>query len=720
METNKRETSGALQPRSSFPSLGDILSEDQFDILTVFRTLWYGRYIIILCAFLATIVGAYYVFMVAKNEYSATATLEFSPEGGSFLDIEGLIPGSSIDEVGINTEIDTIKSREMISRLVAELDLVSNPDFNAALRPEPLFDLKKFLMINGALDMLDDERRKEIERRFVIVAAKESVTVSIRRDTNLFDITTRAGDPETAAEMANKLAKIYIEFRLAQVFEKADVSLKWLTERISKFEGEMQARQDAINLLKTDTNLISVEALEQLTARMKDARDRLDKRKIELTQSEFNISEIQPLRASNQIDLLAELLNDSRLTAIIEQRKTQTESADDAAVEAETWAFVDQIIAQRIADLDKKIFEFELLEKAHTTTLEEVAEQRNDLQELQQMERELRASGELFQSLLTGLQEATIRAGLIQPNSQIMSSAIAPLTPSSPRRLRILAAALFLGGLIGAILVMLREVSSNQIRSEYDLEKMFSIPTVGKINSATTVRKRNALVDFVLRQPLSSTAESVRNLRTSIMMARPNNPPKVIMITSSEPGEGKTSLSIMLAMNFADLGKRVLLIEGDIRRRAMNLHFEGDMQGGILDVVSGEKSLESAVVRDPRIEVDILLGQQGEINAADVLSSEGFHSMINDARENYDIVIIDTPPVLVVPDARIIAAVADYVLYVVRSDKTQDFKVKAGIKQIEMVGISVDGLALSQVNAKKMQRYTYGGYGHYGNYDVEP
>ena len=230
-------------------------------------------------------------------------------------------------------------------------------------------------------------------------------------------------------------------------------------------------------------------------------------------------------------------------------------------------------------------------------------------------------------------------------------------------------------------------------------------------------RKRRDMIAYLADKPSSAVAEAVRNLRTSIMLSNVDRPPKVVQVTSSLPGEGKTTLALALAQIYVGLGKRVLLIEGDIRRRVFSQYLEAKPGSGLTSVVTGEKTLAEAVVRESRLGADVLVGDKSSANPADVFSSDRFAAMIETARQTYDAVILDTPPVLVVPDARITARIADAVVFVVRWDLTTAQQVAEGLHLFETANERVTGLVLNGISPKGMKRYGYGGrYGAYSAY----
>jgi capsular exopolysaccharide synthesis family protein len=180
------------------------------------------------------------------------------------------------------------------------------------------------------------------------------------------------------------------------------------------------------------------------------------------------------------------------------------------------------------------------------------------------------------------------------------------------------------------------------------------------------------------------------------------------MSTSSVPGEGKTTQSLALAHNLSGLGKKVLLIEADIRRRTFAEYFDLQDQPGLISVLSGESSLEEAAFAQPDLKSDLIVGEKATSNAADVFASERFRKFLKDVRERYDHIIVDTPPVLAVPDARVIGQAVDAIVYTVRWDSTTHRQVLQGIRFLEDVNLKITGLALSQISAKGMKGYGYG------------
>ncbi|MFQ5623782.1 MAG: CpsD/CapB family tyrosine-protein kinase, partial [Paracoccaceae bacterium] len=212
----------------------------------------------------------------------------------------------------------------------------------------------------------------------------------------------------------------------------------------------------------------------------------------------------------------------------------------------------------------------------------------------------------------------------------------------------------------------------------------------------------------------SGLAESVRNLRTSLLLRDAQNPPRVVLTTSSVPGEGKSTLAMMLAQNAAAMGRKVLIVEADLRRPTFARFLGGGGGAGLAGILRGGASLDEATEHHAGSGFDVMCGGSATVNPADLFSGAAYGDLVAELKQRYDFIVIDAPPVLPVPDARLLAGSADAVLYAVRWKKTSKMQVQLGLGMLRSVGARVAGLAMTQVNEARMARYQgYGGYGAY-------
>ena len=274
-----------------------------------------------------------------------------------------------------------------------------------------------------------------------------------------------------------------------------------------------------------------------------------------------------------------------------------------------------------------------------------------------------------------------------------------------------------LGAIVGAVVVLWRESGQNGFRTPDELADSSGLPVLGQVPKMP-IRSPNQLVSYLTGNPTSAAVEAIRNLRTSIMMSMRAAGSHVLLSTSSVPGEGKTTQAVSLAHNYATLGKKVLLVECDLRRRTLDNYFSVPAaKEGLSALAMGEARLEDCIVRSSISGLDVLLSQEMEINAADFFLSAEFEALIAKLRETYEIIILDAPPVLPVTDSRILGRLSDMILFSVAWDRTDRDQLAAALAEFDAFDRSMIGLVLSRIDARGMRRYGYGErYGAYAAY----
>lgn len=694
---------------SELPLSTDRSSE--IDLMELARTLWRGKLWIALCAGIALFLGGYYAFVKAVPVYTSSAVVMLESRQEQVVDLESVMTGLSGDQASVNTEVEVIRSRGLVEKLVERLDLVQDPEFNTALQPQPVFSLRKAIgwLRGGASAPLSE--RAVLDR--VIDQVLEAISVSNLRQSYVFRITAVTENPEKSAALANTLADIYIREQIAVKFSATEKATEWLSDRVAQLQIELEEAAARAKEFNAGTNLISPEALAGLNRQLKETRDRLRDAQSSREAAATRITALEQAEAGNDPAQMAEIAGDTTLTRILAaMQDTATQDGARATFDAR----FEQVLERARVELARADSQIAALQTSVTTQEHQIETQSADLVTLQQLEREVEASRLIYEYFLNRLKETSIQQGIQQADSRLLSQAVVPLSPSAPRKSAILALSLFLGLLIGGAAVLAREFAQSTFRLAEDMEHKTGYPVLGQIPDIPARKRRNVL-KYLSEKPTSAAAEAIRNLRTSVLLSDLDHPPQIIMSTSSVPGEGKTTQSLALAQNLSGLGKKVLLIEGDMRRRIFAEYFDIKDRKGLISVLSGETAFDDAVIHEPTLRADILVAEKSSTNAADVFSSETFAAFLDHLRMIYDYIIIDTPPVLAVPDARVIGQRVDAILYTVKWDSTAQRQVREGLRAFESVNLRVAGLVLGQISAKGMRQYGYGdSYGAYNSY----
>ncbi|WP_191090147.1 polysaccharide biosynthesis tyrosine autokinase [Histidinibacterium aquaticum] len=467
--------------------------------------------------------------------------------------------------------------------------------------------------------------------------------------THVFRVSAETRDPVKSARIADAVVARYVEGQLEVKLAALTQAEDWLRARVAELRSRLEEAEAERARSGTATDLVSAEALAGLERRLKSLRDRID----------------------------------------------ETEAARDVGSEALRARTVQQLDALRASEAELK---------------DRIDRQSEDLIALRQLDRESEAIRTLYEYFLARLNETSAQRGMQQPDSRILSTAAVPRGPSAPDRPKILALAGLLGLALGVVLAVRRDLRRDGFPSGAALEDHAGLPVLGEIPQVR-VRGRRALLRYLVDHPTSAAGEAVRSLRTSLALADPEGAAQVLVATSAVPGEGKTTMTLALAHQLAGLGKRVVVVEGDLRLRTFGSYFDGLPEAGLAQYLRDEAGIDGVIQGAPGFGAD-LLSAGGTLPApGDAFHSERFRALLRELRARYDLVLIDTPPVLAVPDARLMARQADAVLVSVRWERTQAAQLDHALRLLRGSEVRVAGLVLSRMNPRGARRYGAEAYG---------
>ncbi len=506
---------------------------DDIDLLEVFATLWRGKWTILFFSILTGMAGVYYALEVAKPKYWTQARLVLQVNSQQLVDIESVVSGVSTEDQAINTELEIVVSRGLIKRLVADLNLVEDPEFNALLRDPPL--ISRDTIVEGFRTILNLPKKEaaplteeEIELN-VIEAVQGAIAVSAKPNTYIYSINVKTEGKLKSARIANRLAEIYLDDQIQVKFATTEFAVNWLSGRVSTLEAELFEKEDAIKALRAETELVSLQALEGLNIRAKDIRERVEDTQEDVTTALAKAARVEALTADADYQALAEEYGDPALNRLVADLNKSTidpafQSAEIQTKTARILARLTVLRAQDKAVLDRAVSQSEALQLSYAQILERIEEQNNDLVTLNQLVREADATKVLYETFLARLKETSVQIGLQRADSRILSEAV-PGEQVEPRRTMILAVSVALGGLIGIAILVLRQFLHNGFRSSEELEKFTGRPVIGQI-PVIPIRRRSRLMTYLVTKPTSAAAEAIRNLRTSVLLSDIDNPPK--------------------------------------------------------------------------------------------------------------------------------------------------------------------------------------------------
>ncbi len=728
--------------------------EDTIDIRGLFATLWRGKYIIAICGFIAAVLA---VLTVSQFEprYKASAKVMFDIQKANVANLDQILIDQEFSKDTLQNQIEILRSTTLIERVVNDLNLDQNAEFNPKLRVESETfidrlrqtfsfppEIRDVLMDIGVISLPplapDAEETARRERLTIIGNVQKGLSLSPVRGSRVIEVSFTSSNPKTAARVVNSMANQYIVDQLEAKLETTRSATAWLSIRVSELQSRVEEAEDAVEKARTRLSLeagqgleITNQQLEALNATLTITRSsisRVDAQYTRLTdavENNLDLGAIPEFRDSKLIqgfretesDLLAQEINLkatvpeghpalTRLQARIEETQRNI-NAEAARIISATKVELDALEAQEIT-LAQDVRELE------TQALSQSANQ----VELRQLEREANASRALYENFLSRQQETTAQEDLQNADARILSPAEPPILAESQRKRIIVWASTLLGLMAGVAIIFLLDRLNNTFRAPPQIEELTGYSVLATVPGTGSRMKRSAVVKTLREKPNGALAESVRNLRTSILFSNLDNPPKVVMFTSSTPREGKSTTSMMMAMTSRQMGKSAVIVDCDLRMPALAKVLQvNDDAPGLLSVMDGTAQIKDALYREEETGLHVLMAKPNErpaqLNAADILSSQKFKSLIEGLSQHYDLVILDTPPTLVVTDARIVSQICDAVVYAVRWDQTPRDAVIEGLKELKTVDAPITGVVLTMVNETKASKYVYDGYSYY-------
>lgn len=734
-------------PSSSTTGVGD--DEAFIDMRAILLMLWRRKFIIfgiVLIGLSLTVIG----LSTIKPKYTArTLVLVEGTQKNKIPKELQLLVGNlaRVDTSFVLNEIEVMRSRTMARMVIERLELLTDPDFNKSYRQSlekfapDLLDraqtFKTFSIYKSELDSLPPEL-VEFQINQTITNYLKNLSIRSLPGSYAIQIQYDSTDPVKSALIANTVADVYIEERLQSKFRANKKLTDWLDERLQELRAQVRTSEMAVAEYKAANNLaegirsvLSAEQLSQINSQLINAKAKEAEAKARLRQIQALMRDQGSLDTSSDImsssfvqRLKAE---ESNLTRQYTELSNRYGDKHPAIVNVKSEL---QNIREKIDEEMRKVGASVANEldvatarvKALEDGLDELRGVRNQDNEkmitLNELVREAASNRLIFETFMETYKRSNEQEQLQEAEARVLSYAAVPTRPSYPDRLLFLSLGMTISLFFGIFLSFILEKLDNRFRSASQLEKYCGFPCYALIPMMSGMTQPQ-LAQYVLDKPSSTLAESVRTLRTvlNLRAKRGGKKPDVITITSSFPGEGKTTMSCWLGRLAAKSGDKVILIDGDLRRPNVHKTFKHSNDLSLVEYLSGKNSLKEVIQTDDPSGVHVIYSKSVPNSALDLVSSDKMATLVEALKKEYDLVIIDSPACLAVSDARILATYSDQTLYAVAWDRTPREVVIGGVKQFSDMGYNDMAFMLTNVDVKRHVRYGYGDtVYYYGNY----
>lgn len=739
-------TSQANLPDRPLPPAVAQETDDEIDLLKLWQTIWRRKWGIASLVLVVTLVTALVVLTLTPI-YRASSSLLIEDKAAKVLSIEQIYGSEGTGSEYLQTQIELLRSRALAERVVRELNLTTHREFDPRQQPEPMIDvrglfaaldIRKLLPVTLPEDVAEEEADPEAQLFDEVVDTfMERVAVYPAGKSLLVRISVSMADARMAARAANALADGFIESQLEAKMDMSMSASSWMNGRLGELQQKLKDSEDKLQRFREAENLVDVKGVTTISAAELSATgDRMIDARRARAEAESQYRQVQAMKGAGwekvatvpavlgnpliQQFRTAEAKAQARVDEVSRRygkRHPEMIAANTelAAAQAALKAQVEQVVAGIESSYQLAVANEGSLRSSFEAKKGQIQDISRKEFQLRELEREVEANRSLYDTFMTRLKETTATADLESVNARVVDRAVVPKEPVKPKKSLIVVVAAMLSLFVGVGLALLLDFLNNTFKAPEQVESKLNLPVFGILPKIAKLERKD-LAHLFTSDKHKTFSESIRTIRTGMALASISHPHKVIVVTSSVPGEGKSTVSANIAYAFGQMEK-VLLIDADLRRPTMARNFDFPVGAmGLANLIAGNATLED-VIR----EVDgIHMMCAGTVppNPLEMLSSPRFAKLIEALRSKFDRIIIDSPPTQAVSDAIVLGTQADSLIYVIKSAATPIPLVERGIGQLLQSNAPVNGIVLNQVDVNKGKKYgyNYGGYYDYYGY----
>ena len=754
MDESAKRNGNPPDPREQLLRRYYLQRDDETHLRDYWRIILKHRWIVLTFFAIVATTATIYTFSLTPT-YRATASLKIDYEPPQILSFQEIgSPGrQNYGPEFMGTQQKLLQTRSLARRVIETLKasgqsigldptLSDSTDIIAISRSWITQNLLRSLSSKSSQSTIEPAQPSEsgagsVEERLrsrTIDALLRMLTVEPLRASNLVRISFTTPSPVLSSTLANTWAKAFIDHNLDMKFDATAQAGEWLSKQLQDVQDKLEQSEAALHeFVKQKQILTTGEKKDIVTTQLADLSEALTKAQGERIAKEALYRQTQGV----SFDSIPAVLENSMISSL----KTEYYKFDsDYRRQGETYKpgypkmvrlreAMDQIRRQIEAEIAKVVDaikqEYEAAVKKEQLLQAAVNEQKLLAIALNQklirydiLKRDVDTNRQIYASILERQKQAGISKGLAASNVQIVDTAETPSVPFSPNKTRNILLGIVLGLAVAVGMAFFFDYLDNTVKQPEELERTLGIPSLALIPSLTSAlprQKRGMLLQngnggeangrpvFALvahSDRRSTLSEAFRTLRTSLLFSTPGSPPKSILFTSSQPAEGKTGLSINTAITLSQLGGRVLLIDGDMRRPSCHSHLDIPLKIGLSDYLTGNADLPSIIKRTPMPNLYCIPAGTVPVNPAELLASPRMKEAIEILSQRLDYIVIDSPPIFGIADALILSTVVKGVILVVQGGRTPREVVQRSLKNLIELHAPVLGAVLNNVNIR--------------------
>lgn len=709
---------------------------DDVQLLAYLRVLHKRRWTAV--ATFVVVLGSVTIYTyTATPIYQATVRLLIESENPNIVSFQEVIEQDKATNDYYQTQYRILEGRALAKRTLAAANLWTHPEFAGTKTPGPVAsalavpmrligDVFSRKQTRALAEVTETQAQTQTISRFLA-----NLTVTPVRNSRLVDVTYESPDPELTARVANELADAFIDQNLEFKFLATKEATDWLVQRMAEQRKEVEAGELALQAYRERNDAVSLEERQNIVVqRLADLNAVVTKARTVRIEKEAQYNQLRGIQVDRAaLDTFPAILANPFIQQlkgeVAELQRQQAQLGDRLGERHPDMAKLRSALQTADAKLQGEIGkvvqsirnEFQVAQAQERSLMAALDEQKVEALALNRkaieygvLQRDSASNRQIFDGLLQRARETGISGELKSSNIRIVDHAEVPQGPARPRPVTNLLLALFGGSLLAVGLALFFERLDNRIRSPEEIKVRLGLPFLGMVPAITSKAfHRNS--PLLLNGVPPGFAEAFRVIRTNVLFSSAEEGCRSLVITSAHPGEGKTVVAANLAVALAQAGQRVLLIDGDLRKPRMHDLFGQEQEPGLSNLMVGNAKASEAVRKSEVAGLWVMTSGTIPPNPAELLGSKRFGDFLARLREHFDWVLVDSPPVMAVTDASVVAHATSGVLFVVGAEMASRQTAQAALEQLESVRARFVGAILNRVDLQR-NGYYYSQYYH--------